>query len=321
MRVSRLPRTIQVLALALALAPSGAGATIYNFTGKATKLGPVPDAPENQQNSVISIGGQFTVTSTPGDLRAYQLRLDKVLFSEGLAGAGLPAELLLDPGPKVLCPDVRRSRPGNAVYVLSPGGSARPTARATVSIQSDGSMKFRLHMNRALIASCDDGSCAVAGTQTVAPITTAFQLVPRTIACGAPLVGGAPLAAQSITVDWKKLVEVDGTRLRYTGGDGAGPSNASLPKAHVTVDDTALGGGLYQVLLNASGSSSTEPVLAYSYSIVERDTGVVVLPPTGSALPTFEYTMSEPGDYVAIVNVLDITGQLSNPARRGFRLH
>lgn len=252
MRISRLPRTLQALALAIALVPSSAGATVYNFTGKATKLGPVPSAPENQQNSVISIGGLFTTLQAPGDLRAYQLQMSKVLYSEGLA-----KELLQDPKvPVVLCPDVRRSRPGNAVYLLPPDGSARPTGRATVSLQSDGSVKFRIHMNRALIDTCPDGTCAIAGTPSLASITTAFQLVPRTIACGAPVIGGTPLLPQETTLDWKKLVEVDGTRLRFTGGDGSGPSSSSLPRPRVTVDDTALGNGLYEVVLKSSGSSS-----------------------------------------------------------------
>lgn len=319
MRCPRLSRTFQVVALALALAPTCAGATIYNFTGKATKLGPVPAAPENQQNSVISIGGLFTTAQAPGDLRAYEFALGKVLFSEGLG-----SELLKDPNvPVVLCPDVRRSRPGNAVYFLPPGGSARPTGRATVSLQSDGSVKFRVHMNRALIDNCDDGTCAIAGTPTLASITTAFQLRPRTVACGMPIIGGTALPAQQITVDWKKLVEVDGTRLRFTGGDGSGPSSSSLPRGRVTVEDTDLGNGQYSVVLKSSGTSSIEPIFGYVFSVEERDTGVVVVPPTAVYVPADDLTvtMSGPGDFVAVMTVVDAFGTVSNPARRGFRLH
>ena len=138
MRIHPLIRTVQIAALALALAPTGASASVYDFTGKATKLGPVPAAPENQQNSVISINGLFSVGQDPGDLRAYELDFSKVLYSEGLG-----AELLLDPKVSMtMCPDVRRSRPNNAVYLLPPGGgSARPTGRATVSKQADGSIR------------------------------------------------------------------------------------------------------------------------------------------------------------------------------------
>ncbi len=315
----RISRTIPAFALAFALAPSLAGATIYNFTGKATKLGPVPEAPENQQNSVISIGGLFTTLKAPGDLRAYQLQVSKVLYGEGQG-----QELLQDPEvPLVLCPDVRRSRPGNAVYQLLPGGSARPTGRATVSLQRDGSVKFRIHMNRALIDNCDTGTCAIAGSPPLASITTAFQLVPRTSACGAAVVGGTALEAQKITLDWKKLEEQDGIRLRFTGGGGSGPSSSSLPRPRVTVDDTALGNGLYEVVLKSSGSTSPEPIFSYRFSVEERDTGVVVVPPTAVYVPADDLTvtLSGPGDYVAVMSIVDVVGTVSNPARRSFRLH
>lgn len=318
MRVSRLQRSIQALALALALAPTWAGATIYNFTGKATKIGPVPAAPENQQNSVISIGGLFTTLSAPGDLRAYQIRMGKVLYSNGLG-----SELLQDPKvPVVFCPDVRRSRPGNAVYVLPPGGSARPNGRATVSLQGDGSVKFRIHMNRALIGKCE-GNCIDGSTPPLASITTTLQLVPRDSACGAPVLGGTALAPESITVDWKELTEVDGIRLRFTGGDGSGPTASSLPKPRVTVNDTNLGNGLYQVVLSGAASSSAEPVFGYQFSVVERDSGNVVVPPTAVYVPADDLTVTipGPGDFVAVMSLVDITGQVSNPARRGFRLH
>lgn len=316
MRIHPLIRTVQIAALALALAPTGASASVYDFTGKATKLGPVPAAPENQQNSVISLNGLFSVGQDPGDLRAYELDFSKVLYSEGLG-----AELLLDPKVSMtMCPDVRRSRPNNAVYLLPPGGgSARPTGRATVSKQADGSIKFRVHLNRALIDSCG-GACINGDTPPRASITTAFRLNPVSAACGQPIIGGTPVEPQSITVPWKELTDTDGVRLRYTGGNGSGPTTSSgLPNARVTVRDLPLGDGTSWVELDASGSSDV--ATTYFYQVRERDSGALVAGPEMSSSPTFHTTLPAPGDYVAVLSVMDGEGVLSNPARRGFRLH
>ena len=298
MRIHPLIRTVQIAALALALAPTGASASVYDFTGKATKLGPVPAAPENQQNSVISINGLFSVGQDPGDLRAYELDFSKVLYSEGLG-----AELLLDPKVSMtMCPDVRRSRPNNAVYLLPPGGgSARPTGRATV------------------IDSCG-GACINGDTPPRASITTAFRLNPLSAACGQPIIGGTPVEPQSITVPWKELTDTDGVRLRYTGGNGSGPTTSSgLPNARVTVRDLPLGDGTSWVELDASGSSDV--ATTYFYQVRERDSGALVAGPEMSSSPTFHTTLPAPGDYVAVLSVMDGEGVLSNPARRGFRLH